>query len=437
MRGRAVSNGPLTGCAFASSSGETGTTDLDGKFSFLAPTDGSSDLIVTIGGNGNSCVDSFSGLALQGKLTSYVGSSNFNSTPVAVTPMSRVAVEWDVLDTGRDMYSGVETEVATFFFTGVDTLDTAYKATVTDHIEALSLGEANRQLGLEVMARMAKVNAVINLGAGYIEQIGSAHNFVTAESSRDYMYASMSDHGFQGKGSEVFDFDGSADTLEVLTGAVAIYQQQLPSRRQLQQDLSADLAALADVMLVVFQSVESQKAEGDVTKVMEGITKTAIAAETEVIKDVEALGAGLVTPEAFKEANTADKVAAKVEAAEVPATFTASVAAAVSGQAVDPNAITPEKGSSGDDDTVIIIVVAVVVPVVAAVGGVLGHRYFKGKKGKQKVAVMKPLDPIAKPGDLERGGLLPPIGSPTGESSSQGQSKVSVMPFVASPPNSP
>ena len=97
-------------------------------------------------------------------------------------------------------------------------------------------------------------------------------------------------------------------------------------------------------------------------------------------------------------------------------------------------ALTGEACPSAASATMIIIIIAVVVVLIGG-GGVFAF-WYRRNRNSQQVAVMPALDPTKLP-DLEegsRGGLLPPLDSP-GSGSSGG--KVSVMPFVASPPLSP
>ncbi|QDZ25451.1 hypothetical protein A3770_17p79690 [Chloropicon primus] len=364
-------------------------------------------------------------MTLAGELKSVTPTSFIGGHSLVVSPMSTIAEEKYGSASPSITVATAESIVATSFGLG------AHKSTSFDHINALSLED--NSVALDVMATTAKLNAVINLGSGYIAKKGQA-NGVTEASARQYMYTALTSYlGVD----QAFDFTTTTDTIQVLKNALASFGAEIlpaTSRRALLQVSEDDLNALADVMLVVFETVEKKKSEGtDVATAVEELTKTTIAAETEVVKDVEALGAGTLTPEAFKDANTAEKVESKVAAAEVPATFQDSLE-----EALTPDTavvLPPAPPSGGDDSTTLIIIIVVAVVVVAGGGGVYAFWYRRKRKGQQ-VAVMPALDATKLP-DLEegsRGGLLPPLDSPGGGSSG---GKVSVMPFVASPPLSP
>lgn len=342
--------------------------------------------------------------------------ASINSTTVVVSPLSTTVAKWHSLTS--QTLADINTKGALFFGT-VGAFPTSY-----DHISALSV-DATKPIVVGIISTIAKVNTVTKLGAGYITQIGSASG-VTEATALGYMYESMADYANNGGGTKVFDFSTPTDTVEVLKGAIARYQAATSRRRTLLQ-ADADLSALADVMLVIFDSIESSKTGADVSTMVEGITKASIAAETEVMKDVQDLASGKVTPSAFKEANTKEKISAKVASAVVPESFSASLQAAL-----EPESTEKKSTSSSSDDDTVIIVVCVVVGAVVLAGAAFGlHKYNNSTcKGRQKVKVLPvALDPTRSP-DLEKGpaGKLPPLESAGSGSSDQG--KVSVMPFV-------
>ena len=203
------------------------------------------------------------------------------------------------------------------------------------------------------------------------------------------MYSSITNYAVDGLGQRVFSFAASVDALSVLKGAIDLIQaDQSSSRRSLLQS-DDDLGALADVLLVIFDNIETKKAEPDMAKVVEGITKTTIAAETVVMKEVEQLALGNIDATAFVASNTKEKMETRVEAVALPSSFEETLDAALNpdgrsakpppGPAKDPP---PDKSSSSGTDSGMII--GIVFGTLALAMLIVGGVFLSAKRAKKK-----------------------------------------------------
>ena len=389
MSVRAVGTGPLADCGYETSTGDVGRTDSEGKLAFVVdPGSDEAPVNVTIGGNAG-CTDAFTGQALKGTLSTRVARASAGEPSTAVaTLLSTVAVVWDDRDQERNM-SAADEHAGAYFGLG------PRRPTTFDHIGALS-EEATKASAVLAMSRAAMVDAVVRLGAAYINEVAAQGGGepVTEADAASFVFESFAEHGRAGQGSRVFNFSAAADTVEVLTQALDLYDSYSPpgatiSRRgRSLQQASADLGALADVMLAIFQTVEAEAAEGSVAKVVEEITKTTIVVETEVLREVHDLAAGKVGAAAFAEANSPERIQAKVEAAAVPTTFAENLETALSpgGSGAPPAPAPspePEKdGSSSGDDSGLIV--GVVLGALAAAGLIAGGALASAKRARKK-----------------------------------------------------
>ena len=132
------------------------------------------------------------------------------------------------------------------------------------------------------------------------------------------------------------------------------------SRRRLQQASDADLAALAEVATVVASEIEaSAQSGGDVTSVVQAITQSAIAVETEVVEEAKQLGQGTLSTSDFTASNTAAKFTDKRQQMTVPSSMMETFSS-ITG-------ITYTASSTKKDDDEATIIIAVV----CSVGGLL------------------------------------------------------------------
>ena len=261
------------------------------------------EIDVAVGGNPE-CVDTFTGQALTGKLTSRMLGSK---TSVMVTPMSTISIGWDDLDTSNNLTT-IDPMTGKLFDLS------NFEPTVIDHIEALA-NENSRSLGAKAIGQMTKIYSLVSLGAVYINETRG----VTFESASSYMYQSMvklaSDNG------ETYDFFTMPAPVDAIKGGLQMQQAAASRRRSLQQS-DADLDALGSVMVLLFTNIEEKSSEDeDISVVVQDIAKVSITAETVVLEEVKDLAAGRVNSTAFKEANTAAKINSKVKVAAVPSTL--------------------------------------------------------------------------------------------------------------------
>lgn len=338
---------------------------------------------VRIKGGDAHCVDEFTGSGLKETMNtraSFVMAAGDQTRSVAITPASTIVAVWDDIDGDKNL-TIVEKEAATYF--GVSGFDSIMSY---DHLAALG-SDGTKSKALEVMSTLAKVDSLIKLGGGYADKSGTSSEAAPRQSSA-CMQEAMAEYAYAGGGSKVFDFSSSNDTVAVLKGAITIYQsgEPLTSRRRALQQSDTDLSALADVMVTIFDTIESNADETDASAAIEAITKAIVAAETEIIKDVEDLAEGKVSASAFKEANTKERINEKVAATALPASLSEAISGVVPpappAPAPSPPTEEEKESSSKSDDTgmIIGIVFGVLAFTVIIVGGV----FYSARRARNK-----------------------------------------------------
>ncbi|QDZ20746.1 hypothetical protein HOP50_04g32680 [Chloropicon primus] len=334
---------------------------------------------ITIGGN-IGCVDEFTGQPLSGELTSVFPSnitasqdgglssrrmlSNDAVVEVVVTLLSSVTRNWHRFHNYPPAKGIEEIDGYSSTFFG---LEPSATTTRFDHIDALA-NDLSKTIAMGVMSKIAKVDTLIKLGGGYLKaeaaQLGLPK--VTTGDAIDFMFQALAYYGYQSKaghfGEEnglAFDFSKTFGAKKVLEQAIGIMYPPR-RRRSLHQTKDDVLNALTDVMLVIFDSIETSGAGSDAKRALEEITKVTIAVETGVLREVEDLTSGVLSPTAFLEDNTKQRIRAKVEAVAVPTTLKEALDDALG--VPEPRAPSPEvneepKTSSKDDTGMILGIV--------------------------------------------------------------------------------